>query len=184
MKLLVHLLIATSTCASATLRAEETIVLDPAAPRLTAFDVSLFGYKRFPAELFVVQKGDRLGLPTELIYTSASKVPSIEEAAAAVGKEVFDLAASEIVALARSKQQELKSDRLNFLDVTTIVPWFGAPEVDARFITALISSELVDSNFNVFTGSIIGEDVEMISINKDAGFVFSRAYSNLQDMKD
>jgi hypothetical protein len=163
--------------------ADEEILLDPLAPRQTAFEVPLFGYKRFPEKLFAVQKGDNFGLPIELIYASASKVPAIEEAAAASGRDVFDLEASEIIALARSKKDEFKGDRQTFSGTTTIVPWAGAPEVDAEFVTALVSSELIESSFSVFNGEIIGEDVEMLSINKDVGVAFWRAYSNLRDLK-
>lgn len=64
-----------------------------------------------------------------------------------------------------------------------MVPWIGS-EVDASFVTALLSSELIKSHFDIFDSEITGDDVEMVSIDKRVGIDFWNAYSNLSSMKN
>ena len=173
--------VCTFACTGATVAAEqEAILLDPSAPRPTALEVPLFGYKRFPEEIFTIQKSDKYGLPTEVIYASASKIPAIKAAAAASGKSIFDLEAREVVALARSKQHALASDQQSPSSATTLVPWVGT-EVDAEFITDLVSSELVGRTIDIFGGEMTGDEVEMVSIDEEVVRDFWNAYSNLDN---
>ena len=162
--------------------AEEAILIDPAAPRQVAFEASLFGYKRFPQQIFTAQKGEQFGIPTELIYTSASSIPAIEQEAAASGRDVFDLDASQVVALLRSKHRQRVGVGRDVRSSTTIIPWVDPPEVDAEFVTALVSSELVSNAFRVFDGEIIGNEVEMISVDNQVARDFWKAYSSLDSL--
>lgn len=181
MQRLLSMVVFTTACISVAMAAEDVILLNPLAPRGSAFEVPLFGYKQFPEEIFAGQKGEEFGLPTELIYASAAKVPAIKAAAAESGKAVFDLGTLEVIALARSKRNELESGGRPSTQTMTIVPWVQS-HVDASFVTALLSSELVESDFDVFDSEIIGDDVEMISINRRVGIDFWNAYSKLGDI--
>jgi hypothetical protein len=182
MQLLPSLIISGFACISVTMAADDVIVLDPLTPREMAFEVPLFGYRQFPEEIFARQKGEKFGLPIEWIYASAAKVPAIEAAAAASGKAVFDLEASEVIALARSKRDEIGSSQRPSRETMAIMPW-ARSEVDATFITALLSSELMGHDYDVFDSEILGGDAEMISIDKSVGIDFWSVYSNLSEIK-
>ena len=180
MKVLFRFAVCTLACISAIAAAEEIILLDPSAARPIAIEVPLFGYKRFPEEIFAAQKS-RYGLPAELIYVSASKIPAIEAAAAASGKDVFDLGAKEVVALVRAQQHVFASgQQAATSSPSTIVPWVGTA-VDADFITDLVSSELVGRTIDIFDGEMTGDYIEMVSIDENVGRDFWNAYSNLEN---
>jgi len=163
--------------------ADEIILLDPNAHRPAVYVTDLFGYKRFPEELFRVQRGEKTGLPAELIYASASKTPAIEAAVEASGKTINELETGEVVELARAKFYEITRNPPLRSKTTTFVPWVGAQEIDAEFITLLLSSELINENIDIFDGDIVGDPVEMISINDDVGRIFWNAYSSLENFR-
>jgi hypothetical protein len=170
--------------ASFTASADEVILLDPSADRQTEFQVPLFGYREFPQQIFTSQKGENFGLPTELIYTSASRIPEVEEEATSKGTDIFDLDAGQVVALLRSRSVDEIAPTPGISRPTTNIPWTESSEVDAAFVTALVSSELVRSDFSIFYGEIIGDKaVEMISVDREVAKDFWDAYSNLEGLK-
>jgi hypothetical protein len=164
--------------------ADEPILLDPKAPHQVSVEVPLFGYRRFPQQIFTVQKGNQFGLPTELIYSSAAQIPEIKQEAAEAGKSIFDMEAYEVVQLVRSQSRwEEEPGRSDATGPKTSVPWVGAPQVDAGFITRLVSSELIDQNFSIFEAELLDRDVEMVSMDLEVARNFWSSYSDLESLK-
>jgi hypothetical protein len=165
----------------------EPILLNPTAPHKPSTVVPLFGYRRFPQELFTFQKGKEFGFPTELIYTSAAQVPEIIKEAAQKGIKIYDMHASDMLKLIRESESDHESKHAPSSSASkaakTIVPWTGLPQVDAEFITKLVSSELVKKDYSIFEGDLVGRNVEMVSIDRDVLRHFAIAYANLDNLK-
>jgi len=168
---------------ASSLASGEPILLDPRTPHKVSTEVPLLGYRRFPQELFTLQKGKEFGFPTELIYTSAAQIPEIEKEAAQRGIKIYNMDASEVLKLVRETENKHKPISSVKSTTKTIVPWAGLPQVDAEFITKLVSSELINKDAATFDGYLVGRPVEMVSIDREVLRNFANAYSNLDTLK-
>ena len=76
----------TAACSSAL---ADTTIIDPDVPlQETIAEVSLTGYKRFPAEIFFAAKGDEIGIPIDVFYSSVENVPKLKQNFAEMGVEI------------------------------------------------------------------------------------------------
>jgi hypothetical protein len=180
------LFVAISAIAATAAAQQDPIVVDPTVPRASNIEVEMFGFKRFPEDIFLFQKGDQIGFPTALLYSAFEASPEISARAAASGFNLDDKSPDELLRFIRDNRFASDSqERIH--DVTdasaglgtSYIDLGGGYTVDPNFVIALVNSELIQEDPQIFSGELVAGTAEMLSIDQQAGHTFSETYSAL-----